>query len=130
MHCVRAWLCSFTDEHQALPFVKQAPCYILRAALSCLTSAEGLEYSGLNFGAEAGDSDKQIQKDLQDKCQNNQGHARIVNALLYGIIADRLRSQNLLRYLTLVVKDQFAYCCKQLQRLVLSPSSSIGFVLR
>ena len=69
--------------------------------------------------ADTADNDTMVQSELHEKCQTTQGHSRMTNALLYGIICDRTRGPAFLRYLTLVVKDQFAYCCKQLHRLAL-----------
>lgn len=68
---------------------------------------------------DAADNDTIVQSELHEKCQTAQGHSRMTNALLYGIICDRTRGKEFTRYLTLVVKDQFAYCCKQLHRLAL-----------
>lgn len=60
------------------------------------------------------DNDTLVQSELHDKCQTTNGQIRMTNALTYGIICDRMRASAFLRYLTLIVKDQFAYCCKQL----------------
>mmetsp|Transcript_36323 Transcript_36323/g.81850 ORF Transcript_36323/g.81850 Transcript_36323/m.81850 type:complete len:1098 (-) Transcript_36323:36-3329(-) len=63
------------------------------------------------------DNDQAIQTELHEKCQQVQGHTHMVQALLCGIICDRNRSQQFLRYLHLIVKDGYAVCVKQLEKL-------------
>jgi integrator complex subunit 3 len=62
----------------------------------------------------AGRDDEMVQAELHEKCQQPAGHQHMIQALLFGMICDRVRCKDLLRYMTLIVKDNYQYCIKQL----------------
>ena len=62
----------------------------------------------------AGKDDEMVQAELHEKCQQPAGHQHMIQALIFGMICDRQRCKEMLRYLTLIVKDNYQHCIKQL----------------
>ena len=62
----------------------------------------------------AGKDDEMVQRELHEKCQQPAGHQHMIQALVFGMICDRNRSKDMLRYVTLIVKDNYQYLIKQL----------------
>jgi hypothetical protein len=61
----------------------------------------------------AGKDDEMVQAELHEKCQQPAGHQHMIQALVFGMICDRIRCKDMLRYVTLIVQDNYQYLIKQ-----------------
>ena len=57
--------------------------------------------------------DEMVQAELHEKCQQPAGHQHMIQALVFGMICDRIRCKDMLRYVTLIVQDNYQYLIKQ-----------------